>query len=588
MQLHLSKRLRAVVMAGFSAVAAFSATPCAYANQLFWNGGDGNFIYPVWTDAWGNDGHDFAPGSEVYFQGIGGTIDAIDDPDVGTMEVNGNYSFISTGHLTVYGALRVGDGKTGTFDALPKIDDGGIEVNYDATLDLTPIAVNQGLMETVSHKVADYSAGTVKFQGTADTETLTNHITFRNNVLVDGGLRFNGAESDGYLAIQGEEWDERTFTLTGNLQLEGGAKFLVGGGILDARNGILLGCEEGGSGGKIEMTGGKFRASSITLVTDNENTVEVTGGELTFTGGNAFACKGEGTDKTAVSISNATLIAEYNDYTFNHGATLTDVTVVMYDWSKVTIGAEGQETVIGGTLTNESNDVGLVLLGNITMKEDSAINSDATVTIGAEGQESVIGGTLTNTGDGEVVLLGNITMKEGASIQGNVSSKGENLTLAAGENVFESITADSLFLTDEGTELTVTDELAVNRVVIGHFGNTITARSLANDAIVFDGDEVTFAEGVFTLMKLVEEEGISAFSLEEASLSGITLKIADQTFTPDGNTTLVEGTGYSLALSLADEGKTLLATVSATPEPSTATLSLLALAGLAFRRRRGK
>ena len=585
MQLHLSKRLRAVVMAGFSAVAAFSATPCAYANQLFWNGGNGNFIYPVWTDAWGNDGQDFAPGSEVYFQGSGGTINAIDDPEVGTMEVNGNYSFTSTDHLTVYGALRVGERKTGTFDALPRVDDGGIEVNYDAVLDLTPITVNQGLMETVSNKVADYSAGTVKFQGTADTKTLTNHITFRNNVLVDGGLRFNGA---GYLAIQGEEWDERTFTLTGNLRLEGGAKFLVDGGILDARDGIVLGCEKGGSGGKIEMTGGKFSASSITLVTDNENTVEVTGGELTFTGDNAFACMGEGTDKTAVSISNATLIAEYNDYTFNHGATLTDVTVVMYDWSKVTIGAEGQETVIGGKLTNKSDDVGLVLLGNITMKEDSAINSDATVTIGAEGQESVIGGTLTNTGAGEVVLLGNITMKEGASIQGNVSSKGENLTLAAGENVFESITADSLFLTNEGTELTVTDELAVNRVVIRHFGNTIAARSLANDAIVFDGDEVTFAEGVFTLMKLVEEERISAFSLEEASLSGITLKIANQTFTPDGNTTLVEGTDYSLALSLADEGKTLLATVSATPEPSTATLSLLALAGLAFRRRRGK
>ena len=28
----------------------------------------------------------------------------------------------------------------------------------------------------------------------------------------------------------------------------------------------------------------------------------------------------------------------------HHGATLTDVTVVHYDWSKVAIGAEGQET----------------------------------------------------------------------------------------------------------------------------------------------------------------------------------------------------------------------------------------------------
>lgn len=173
MKLHLSTQLRAALMAGFTALAAFSAGQ-AQANQLYWNGGDGNFIYPVWTDAWGNDNHDFASGSEVYFQGDGGTIDAIDALDVGTMEVNGNYSFISADHLIVGGALRIGDGKTGTFDAIPDVTDGSIEVNYNATLDLTPIAVNQGLLDTVSHKVADYSAGTVKFQGTAATETLTN------------------------------------------------------------------------------------------------------------------------------------------------------------------------------------------------------------------------------------------------------------------------------------------------------------------------------------------------------------------------------------------------------------------------------
>lgn len=547
-------------MVGFTALAAFSAGQ-AQADQLFWNGGDGNFIYPVWTDAWGNDGHDFAPGSEVYFQGDGGTIDAIDNPEVGTMEVNGNYSFISADHLTVYGALRVGDGQTGTFDALPTVDDGGIEVNYDATLDLTPIAVNQGLLDTVSHKVADYSAGTVKFQGTAATETLTNHITFRNNVLVEGGLSLNGAESDGYIAIAGEEWDERTFTLTDNLQLEGNAKFLVEGGILDARGGIVLGSEEGGSAGKLEMTDGKLSTAGITLVVGNENSIEISGGEFTVTSDNAFSNEGEGDDMTTVSISNATLVAEYNDWTLNHGATLTDVTVVHYDWSKVTIGAEGQETIISGKLTNENDDVELVLLGNITMKEGASLV-------------------------GNVLNSGSIGFEEATENGGVVKTEGE-LTLAAGVNAFTSITADSLNLTSAGTTLFVADGLDVEEVVLGDLNNTIVVDRLLNETVVFRADADVLEEGSYTLLSLGGISGVSLFSLlsEGDDLSSVTMAIGNQIFTQGEEAKIVLGSsGKLLQLVLSADGKSLQAVV--TPEPATATLSLLALAGLMARRRR--
>ncbi len=547
-------------MACFTSLAAFSAGQ-AQADQLYWNGGDGNFIYPVWTDNWGNDGHDFAPGSEVYFQGDGGTIDAIDNPEVGTMEVNGNYSFISADHLTVYGALRVGDGQTGTFDAIPTVDDGGIEVNYDATLDLTPIAVNQGLLDTVSHKVADYSAGTVKFQGTAATETLTNHISFRNNVLVEGGLSLNGAESDGYIAIAGEEWDERTFTLTDNLQLEGNAKFLVDGGILDAQGGIVLGSEEGGSAGKLEMTDGKLSTAGITLVGGNENSIEISGGEFTVTSDNAFSNEGEGDDMTAVSISNATLVAEYNDWTLNHGATLTDVTVVHYDWSKVTIGAEGQETVISGTLTNENDDVELVLLGNVTMKEGAVLvgNVRYTDSIGFE----------------EAIENGGVVKIQGA------------LTLASGTNVFTSITADSLNLTSVDTMLYVADGLDVEEVVLGDLNNTIVVDRLLNENVVFRADADVLEEGSYTLLSLGGIAGVSLFSLlsEGDDLSSVTMEIGNQTFVQGEEAKVVLGSsGKSLQLVLSADGKSLQAIV--TPEPATATLSLLALAGLMARRRR--
>lgn len=560
MKLHLSTQLRAALMAGFTALAAFSAGQ-AQAEQLFWNGGDGNFIYPVWTDTWGNDGRDFAPGSEVYFQGDGGTIDAIDDPEVGTMEVNGNYSFISTDHLTVYGALRVGDGMTGTFDAIPTVDDGGIEVNYDATLDLTPIAVKQGLLDTVSHKVADYSAGTVKFQGTAATETLTNHITFRNNVLVEGGLSLNGAESDGYIAIAGEEWDERTFTLTDNLQLEGNAKFMVDGGILDAQGGIVLGAEEGGSGGKLEMTGGKLSTAGITLVGGNENAIEITGGEFTVTSDNAFSSAGEGDDKTTVSISNATLVAEYNDWTLNHGATLTDVTVVHYDWSKVTIGAEGLETIISGTLTNENDDVELVLLGNITMKEGA-----------------VLVGNVRNTG---------IISYEGATENGGEVNTQGALTLAAGANVFTSITAEALKLTaEEATTLYVTGGLDVGEIILGNLNSTICVDTLLNGDIVFKADADILAEGAYTLLTLGSPMGIAMFALTMGGeLDGITMQVGEQTFALGSGPTKVTGTErLMLQLVLSEDAKSVQAIVI--PEPATATLSLLALAALAARRKR--
>lgn len=573
MKLHLSAQLRAALMAGFTALAAFSAGQ-AQAEQLFWNGGDGNFIYPVWTDAWGSDGHDFAPGSEVYFQGDGGTIDAINDPEVGTMEVNGNYSFISADHLTVYGALRVGDGQTGTFDAIPTVDDGGIEVNYGATLDLTPIAVNQGLLDTVSHKVADYSAGTVKFQGTAATETLTNHITFRNNVLVEGGLSLNGAESDGCIAIAGEEWDERTFTLTGNLQLEGNAKFLVDGGILDAQGGIVLGAEEGGSGGKLEMTAGKLSTAVITLVGGNENAIEITGGEFTVTSDNAFSSAGEGDDQTTVSISNATLVAEYNDWTLNHGATLTDVTVVHYDWSKVTIGAEGLETIISGTLTNENDDVELVLLGNITMKEGAVL----------KGNVNVLGAVL--EGNVNVLNTGSISFEGAIENGGEVKIQGA-LTLAAGANVFTSITAEALKLTaEEATTLYVTGGLDVGEIILGNLGSTVCVDTLVNGDVVFKADADILAEGAYTLLTLGSPTGIAMFALTMGGeLDGITMQVGEQTFALGSGPTKVMGTeGLMLQLVLSEDAKSVKAIVI--PEPATATLSLLALAALAARRKR--
>lgn len=560
MKLHLSTQLRAALMAGFTALAAFSAGQ-AQANQLFWNGGDGNFIYSVWTDTWGNDGHDFASGSEVYFQGDGGTIDAIDDPEVGTMEVNGNYSFISADHLIVGGALRIGDGKTGTFDAIPDVTDGSIEVNYNATLDLTPIAVNQGLLDTVSHKVADYSAGTVKFQGTAATETLTNHITFRNNVLVDGGLSLNGAESDGYIAIAGEEWDERTFTLTDNLQLEGNAKFLVNGGILDAQGGIVLGAEEGGSGGKLEMTGGTLSTAGITLVGGNENSIEISGGEFTVTSDNAFSSAGEGDDKTTVSISNATLVAEYNDWTLNHGATLTDVTVVHYDWSKVTIGAEGLETIISGTLTNENEDVALVLRGNITMKEGAVLV-------------------------GNVLNTGSFSFEGATENGGEVNTKGA-LTLAAGANVFTSVTAKALKLTAaEATTLYVTEGLDVGEIILGNLNSTVCVDTLVNGDIVFKADADILAEGAYTLLTLGSPAGIAMFALTMGGeLDGITMQVGEQTFALGSGPTKVTGTeGLMLQLVLSEDAKSVQAIVI--PEPATATLSLLALAALAARRKR--
>lgn len=560
MKLHLSTQLRAALVAGFTALAAFSAGQ-AQAEQLFWNGGDGNFIYHVWTDAWGNDNHDFAPGSEVYFQGDGGTIDAIDDPEVGTMEVKGNYSFISADHLIVGGALRIGDGKTGTFDAIPTVDDGGIEVNYDATLDLTPIAVNQGLLDTVSHKVADYSAGTVKLQGTAATETLTNHITFRNNVLVDGGLSLNGAESDGYIAIAGEEWDERTFTLTDNLQLEGNAKFLVDGGILDAQGGIVLGAEEGGSAGKLEMTGGKLGTAGITLMGGNENSIEITGGEFTVTRANAFSSADEGDDKTTVSISNATLVAEYNDWTLNHGATLTDVTVVHYDWSKVTIGAEGLETIISGTLTNENEDVALVLRGNITMKEGAVLV-------------------------GNVLNTGSFSFEGATENGGEVNTKGA-LTLAAGANVFTSVTAKALKLTAaEATTLYVTEGLDVGEIILGNLNSTVCVDTLVNGDIVFKADADILAEGAYTLLTLGSPAGIAMFALTMGGeLDGITMQVGEQTFALGSGPTKVTGTeGLMLQLVLSEDAKSVQAIVI--PEPATATLSLLALAALAARRKR--
>ena len=232
----------------------------------------------------------------------------------------------------------------------------------------------------------------------------------------------------------------------------------------------------------------------------------------------------------------------------------------------------------GTTTTNDlsmsgssefKNDGTLVISGTATLNGGKLVNNGTISNVSADAAEEYAVATLAEDADAFL-----ITVATGATYENNGTNllatlvDGGSLTLGA-NSVNGIIRADSGDVEVLGN--CTTDSLTLNG---GNITFALGAQiTMADGASLYIGDDVTFVVNVGSIDNLVGLE-VELFTnvADTSALDGTTITMVDT----QKQTTQV-------TVSAIDNGFKVTGVV---PEPTTATLSLLALAGLAARRRR--
>ncbi|MBQ7022362.1 MAG: hypothetical protein IJN29_02200 [Akkermansia sp.] len=249
--------------------------------------------------------------------------------------------------------------------------------------------------------------------------------------------------------------------------------------------------------------------------------------------------------------------------------------------------------ISGGTINSDVYGGGRKSYGKVT--EGTTVTLSGGTIVGnvyAGGNEDTVEGTT------KVIITG-----AGSEVTGQISGGGSNGASVQGNRslVFdEAYTGDNAYDVAEFTELDIR-EVAILSALATSANGTIV--NIADDAAltlgnvnVIDGGALEFRGGQVTITSgsilnlggtsitlngttlLSEGFTVSVDSLDEASIFNVVDDSALSALA-DVTVTLQDGTGSTKSVAASTVAKVI-------PEPTTATLSLLALAGLAMRRRR--
>lgn len=319
--------------------------------------------------------------------------------------------------------------------------------------------------------------------------------------------------------------------------------------------------------GTIELSGTYKGASFNITQSAADGTIKLHG---TMNGGVVAQTAG-----TLTVSDKATLNAE----SMSVGGTLTN---------SGTVQATGKVTATG-TLTNEKN----MAAQELEIKSGTTTNAaGATLTAGSI---TVNGGTFINYGN-ITSANGAMMLAEGDDVEAIADTTANLITIASGEMKQYGVTTENILVKDGGA-LTLNADASVGAVTLEQGGKIDIAGNASTGALTLEGGTITFVEGA---------------SLTSASATGldkveVTVKLSDATLNDikagngyantlftvannsalDGTTvTFTSATAGSVQATVNQDATGAVTIGKVVPEPATATLSLLALAALAARRRR--
>lgn len=385
-----------------------------------------------------------------------------------------------------------------------------------------------------------------------------------------------------------------------NVNMSGVANVVNGNAVVDAGETIyMFGAANVVSGGAdltadyIEMTGNGTINGKIAGVLES-----VLPGVDLPTNGSVNAILGEGTtleaDKVALSgalnvvdgatvsgddsvlmngnvnmlSNNAQVVSENGNISINGGAGIQSVTTM----ENASLTAEKGKVVFNNALVGSTDSTVTAGLG-LTVKGNSSVQLN----------DVLLGGETLVSADSDLEIDGMLQTNDGTFIENMGSLSLNDVALSAGTELFNGgvIQIDGDLSLDSAKLTFVIESLTNNDTAITLGANAnITAADITNVTFVIESDTVASALYNYEEFSFVLFENASAedFSLVEAALAQDEI-----TFTINGAT----WSNFNDELEVRHEGGNIVIMGNVViPEPTTATLSLLALAALAARRRR--
>lgn len=474
------------------------------------------------------------------------------------MESSADTPQASTGQTTHWSFISIGTGNNGN---------GEVTVTDSATLTLgtqnagsTQIALGEGTGATGTLSITENAKanlnGTtiVGYQGSASMD-----IQSGGEVTQTSGNLFVG-----YAGGEGDLTVGKDASLTAEGVSIGGA---------GAKGFVAV--EQGGTmtvSGNLTATDTLDDAFSNSL--ENAGTVNI-GGYLYLTDGTST------TNSGTISATGAVYIANGSSLTNNEGATLesTGSFISMDAGSQTTNNgtmiakdiyiAAGAELTNTGTLETSGGNDGIVL------SDGASINNEGTLSGKLSGNGSVEGSGII----GNVTIGEDTTLVVGSSDAPIVGLEATSITLAAGSS--------TLFNVDGAANVTMGGESTwgegMHSII---FGETAIIESGALIELLFNGDMFTFGETTELDLLLIAGGASSEYGNLDELMNNTTFSLNSSVLTlRSANALSIDTSG--LSYEVKDNSLYLVGTAELSiPEPTTATLSLLALAALASRRRR--
>ena len=341
--------------------------------------------------------------------------------------VGGNMTL--QGNVTNSASLTVTRGATLSITSASATDIGTTTVKNGGVLDLS--SNNNGVL-TVDYfnsilnadSITTERGGWIKLGGAnINNDFVTANATqsLSKNIHVIGNVKFNGKGYNAGSSYHLTVGTGKSFKVDGITKLESKAYLSVQGGDVELGT-LLLGHNQGGNPGGLEMSSGSLTLNKIKFNDNNQsnqqatvNTVQITGGALEFTSESALD-RGINVSST-ISIGGAdedsvTLKATKTAWSLD-GAGLTTAPKI----GNVTIDADNTKDItlknvnITGTITNNAS---LTLGGAITM---DGVELSVTIPTSSNGYEQVTGNLSMLTGNGTYTAAAGLTINGNAVTQ---------------------------------------------------------------------------------------------------------------------------------------------------------------------------
>lgn len=543
------------------------------------------------------------------YKDSGGSLNHVGGVDGnGTINVVNGASFQSESELFTIGVQgdSVGNGTTGTGYENGSYDDnfGRGDVNItDSTAKLTSRHLQMGegsLVVDNSSVVIGNSEGASEFyKGFKATMGMGEGVTSTIQVSNGGSVEIYASKNDNILGGFSTNYSDGS---TSNILVDGGSFSVSNPANADSDK-----YPEGRNGSA--YIGFSFMADAETAVIPKNATTNIVvsnGGTIEFDnhtteiGHEDMAAAGS---QVNVTVADATseLSISAQDVAIHEGATLNNNGTVSIDTNYVTnIMADGSPNTAENTMQLLGCEVNNYSSGKITVVNDLEVKADTQVSnegsISAEALTISDSASVTNAAgatlqatDGDVVVSGSASLTNDGNIQADYFQVKGNAEVTNAGTV-EGITwlqGEATLTLAEGSEL---DTVYVSGTSSLNVEGAVTLNGKLAQYNAKDGAQIVFEEGSsldmqgnsITLgdVKLVFNVDGTVDSADDISVSSFIMNLGDASDIDESTVVTVMGSDGSTAEVSLGELNVIV------PEPATATLSLLALAALAARRRR--